>query len=50
MSSWIAANWNWLLIVGVALAAQWEIRKVHHRIDAIIELLRQRGIDIYRSD
>lgn len=33
--------------MAVAAAAQWEIKKLHQRIDAIILLLKRRGIDIF---
>lgn len=50
MSEWFSSNWPWILFVATLLVLQNEFKKVHRRIDAIITLLRNRGVDIYRND
>lgn len=47
MESWISSNAWWLLPVAVAAVAQWEIAKLHRRIDAVTGLLKRKGIDIF---
>lgn len=52
LSHWTLENLYLVPIVFVLLviAMHNEIKKVHRRLDAILELLRQRGIDLLHLD
>jgi len=46
MESWLSSNAYWILPLLVAAIAQWEINRLHRRIDAILKLLKLKGIDV----
>lgn len=46
MESWFSGNAYWFLPLLVAAFAQWEISRLHRRIDAVTALLKRKGVDI----
>lgn len=47
MTDWLAANAWWIWPIAVIVALKWEVRRIDQRIDAVIFLLKRRGIDIH---
>jgi hypothetical protein len=46
ITKWLSENYLWLFFIFACICLRQEFNRVDRRIDAVIEILKQRGIKI----